>query len=455
MSDDVLIIGGGFAGLAAGVALSRAGIRIHLLEQKPYLGGRARSFHYAPTGTVLDNGQHVFMGCYHATIEFLKTIGTLDRVRFQERLAVQFLDRGGVRTSLKLASLPAPWHMVMGAIRSNSFTWPEKLQIARAGRALRSPQSRRPQDEPGRLSVDEWLARLGQSEQLRRNFWDLLCIAALNEDPHIAAAAVFEPVMRLALFQSAQDSRIGFATSGLSVCYTDAAADFIRNRGGKVELGRDVRALLFSSCGREGREGKTICDGVRLSDGAVIRSKTVLSAIPSFALVPLLPANVLRSFPAFAAFSALKPSPIISINFWFDRSVTELDFAGLRGTTIQWLFNKERLHGIPEHVISLVLSGAHEHIHKESRELAALALQELQELLPEARTARLIHSFVLKERWATFSPAVDSLAVRPPAVSPIRGLYLAGDWTQTGLPATIESAVQSGFAAASEVVRAG
>ncbi len=449
MSGEVLIVGGGFAGLAAGVALARAGLKVRLVEQKPYLGGRARSFHHAPTDTVLDNGQHVFMGCYHDALDFLKTIGTLDRVRFQERLKVAFLGRGGVRTSLALPSLPAPWHMVVGAIASNAFAWPEKLQIVRAGRALRSQDAKRNGIATAGLTVDEWLARLGQSERLRRNFWDLLCIAALNESPQIAAAAVFEPVMRLALFQSAQDSRIGFATSGLSECYTEAAAAFIREHGGKVEVGRDVKELLFAA-GAPG--GKMACEGVRLSDGSVIRSRTVLSAVPPFAFIRLLPEEVMQGHPCFSALARFRPSPIISINFWFDRSVTELDFAGLRGTTIQWLFNKERLHGIPQHVISLVLSGAHDYIQRDSAELTALALQELQELLPAARNARLVHSLLIKERWATFSPAVDLLAARPPAVTPIRGLYLAGDWTQTGLPATIESAVKSGFTAAAEII---
>ncbi|MGH9446817.1 MAG: FAD-dependent oxidoreductase, partial [Terriglobia bacterium] len=146
-------------------------------------------------------------------------------------------------------------------------------------------------------------------------------------------------------------------------------------------------------------------------------------------------------------------APIISVNFWFDRAVTDLEFVGLRGTNIQWLFNKGMLLRSGQNYVSLVISGAHEHIQKEKRELVELAHRELRELFPAARQARLLHSLVIKERFATFSPSADAASLRPPAVTPVRGLFLAGDWTQTGLPATIEGAVKSGYTAAFEICK--
>lgn len=450
MTDETLIIGGGFAGLAAAVALAGAGRRVRVLEQKPYLGGRARSFRHAPTGAVVDNGQHIFMGCYHETIKFLSTIGTADRVRFQPRLSVHFADRSSGLTSLDGAPLPAPWHLLGGVLKSNAFSFGEKMEILRLGRALRSADSG--SAAPASLTVDGWMERLHQSERLRRNFWDLLCIAALNEDSKIAAAAVFEPVLRLALFRSAADSRIGFATSGLSECYTDAAAEYIRARGGEVDLGIGVAGLLCTAEGTPG--GKFICRGVRLGSGEEIEARAVISAAPAFQFGALLPEHLRQNEPYFGALDRMRPSPIVSLNLWLDRDITDEEFVGLRGTTVQWLFNRRKITGCGEPHVSLVISGAHEYIRREKEDLLALAVSELRSLFPEARGANIPHSLVIKERFATFSPDVDAVAHRPGAVTPVRGLYLAGDWTATGLPATIESAVQSGYTAASEVMRA-
>jgi len=437
---EVLIIGGGFAGLAAGVALAESGCCVRLLEQKPYLGGRARSFVDLTTGSVVDNGQHIFMGCYHATIRFLSTIGTLDRVLFQKHLTVHFLDRDRRLTVLQCPSLPSPWHVLLGALRSDSFAFKEKLEILRLGGSLH--WARAMEQGPERLSVRQWLTKLGQSERLQRNFWDLLCIAALNEDPSVASAALFERVLRMALFASPEDSRLGIPRVGLSEVYVDAATAYIRLKGGRVECGQAVAGLLVS-------EGW--CRGVRLSSGEQIEAEGVLSAVPPFQLASLLPGELLRHEPYFAPVISLRPAPIISINLWFDRAITDLDFVGLRGTTVQWLFNRGKILGAGENYVSLVLSGAHRHIARSKEELLAAALLELGELFPQAQKAGLLHSLVIKERSATFSPTWEAAQLRPAARTPVRGLYLAGDWAATGLPATIESAVQSGYNAAKAI----
>jgi len=440
---DVLIVGGGFAGLAAGVALAGAGRRVRLLEQKPHLGGRARSFRDAATNSVVDNGQHIFMGCYHATRRFLEEIGTLDRIVFQPRLRVDFLEAPGRRSALECPGLPAPLHLMVGVLRSGGFSMGEKFEVMRLGRALDS--GRAGQGGLDGLTVEEWLERMGQSEGVRRKFWDLLCIAALNEDPRRAAAVLFERVLRLALFNSPEDSRIGLARVGLSECYTGAASAYIERRGGKVECGVGVAGLLME-------EGT--CRGVKLAAGGTIEAACVLSAVPWFDLVRLVPGDLLRSEQFFTNVLSLRPAPIISINLWFDRPITELEFVGLRGTTVQWLFNKGQILGSHENYVSLVLSGAHRHVERSKEDLRETAVRELGELLPAARQAKLLHSLVIKERFATFSPAPDVEPLRPGPVTPVRGLYLAGDWTATGLPATIEGAVESGYTAAGEILRA-
>jgi len=292
-------------------------------------------------------------------------------------------------------------------------------------------------------SVRAWLGRRGQSECLQHNFWDLLCIAAMNEDPLIASAQVFERVLQRALFSSPADSRLGIARVGLSEVYTAAAAAYIEARGGSVELGRGVKRLLIA-------EGA--CRGVDLGADGEIEAACVISALPWHQLAVVLPNEGLRNDQFFAGALALRPAPIISINLWFDAPVTDLDFAGLRGTTIQWLFNKSRILTTNDRYVSLVLSAAREHISRSKEELVAISLLELGEMLPMARRAKLVHSLVIKERFATFSPSPEAEPLRPSARTPIRGLFLAGDWTATGLPATIEGAVQSGYTAAREVL---
>jgi zeta-carotene desaturase len=291
--------------------------------------------------------------------------------------------------------------------------------------------------------VTEWLGHLGQSEDLQRNFWDLVCLAAMNEDPRVASALLFERVLRRALFTSQKDSRLGIAGVGLSDCYTQAATAYIQARGGSVECGRSVTKLLISG---------GICRGIELSGGEKIEAATVVGAVPWHQLAALLPGDLLRSQPFFGGLLALRPAPIISINLWFDGPVTELEFIGLRGTTIQWLFNKGRILSSGENYVSLVLSGAHPHIAHSKEELLQIALRDLGELLPAVRRAKLLHSLVIKERFATFSPTWEAEQVRPPSLTPVRGLYLAGDWTATGLPATIEGAVQSGYTAAETIL---
>jgi squalene-associated FAD-dependent desaturase len=435
--NEVLIIGGGFAGLAAAVALTEAGCPVRLLEQKPFLGGRARSFLNPATGSVVDNGQHILMGCYHSTLRFLATIETLDRVHFQKGLTVHFLERNGRLTVLQCPTLPSPWHVLLGVLRSRSFTFRDKLEILRLGGRLQWAKAMNQGSKA--VSVREWLTQLGQSQHLQRNFWDLFCLAALNEDPSVASGALFARVLRSALFTSSADSRIGIPRVGLSDVYVDAATAYVRARGGQVECSRSVASLLV---------GKGECQGVRLFSGEEIEAARVLSAVPWFQLARVLPGELVRREPFFAPFISLRPAPIISIHLWFDRPITELDFVGLRGTTLQWLFNKGNILGSGENYISLVLSGARQHIDRAKEELLAAALLELGDLFPVAQKAQLLHSLVIKERFATFSPSCEAEPLRPHARTPVRGLYLAGDWTATGLPATIESAVQSGYTAA-------
>jgi squalene-associated FAD-dependent desaturase len=466
--DNIIILGGGFAGLSAAVSLAESGYGVRLLEQRPYLGGRARSFLHSASGAVVDNGQHIFMGCYQHALRFLTTIGTLHRIQFQNRLEVHFLEGDGRHTWLRCPGLPAPWHLLSGALTSNSFGAAEKLQILRMGRVVQQMPVESPAPGLANITVRQWLRQCGQSDSVQSKFWDLLCIAALNEDPAIAAAALFARVLRLALFRSPADSRIGLAAGGLSECYTGAAQAFVEARGGAVTLGANVTGLVFHSQGKGGesvggqpaRPEDAAITGVRLQDGSVLPASLVISALPCWQLAPLLPAPWMQPGGFFAGTASLRPVPIISIYLWFDQPITDLPFVGLRGRTIQWLFNKgDSANGLGgasrAHLVSLVISGAHQWIGVENATLLQIALEDLRALLPRARRARLLDRLIIKERLATFSPAPGTEDSRPAAQTPVRGFYLAGDWTATGLPATIESAVKSGYTAASCLMQHG
>ncbi|MGH9430491.1 MAG: hydroxysqualene dehydroxylase HpnE [Terriglobia bacterium] len=465
---EIIIIGGGFAGLAAGVALAGAGRRVRLLEQNPHLGGRARSFLDPQSGTRLDNGQHIFMGCYHAALRFLTTIGAGDRIHFQPNLAVCFADRSGRLSGFCCPRLPAPWHVFWGIIRSDSFTRQEKWQILRLGLGLSAAGVLFGRKDSAGLTVREWLCQQGQSAEVQAGFWDLLAIASMNDRPEVAAASLFERVVRQALFSSPLDSRIGFAHPGLSECYTEAAAAYITSHGGRVETGRRVLSFTIrqNHDGELPRESAGLSrqkttpgprwrlEGLCLEDGQTIQAGCIVSAVPWFRLASLLPAALLRKEPCFASCLELEAVPIVSIYLWFDRPVTPEELIGLRGTTIQWLFNKSASESAGPYLISLVISGARGEVSLEKDELIATAMRELRELFPATREARLLRAMVIKERCATFSPRAETESLRPPAVTPVRGLFLGGDWTDTGLPATIEGAVRSGYTAADAVLRA-
>ena len=434
MPGRIAIIGGGFSGLAAAVELSEKGHHVTLLEKRPHLGGRAYSFVDSVTGDVVDNGQHLFMACYSNTLAFLKKIGCLDRLMFQQRAAVDFVDTVNGTTRFACPPLPAPFHVLAGLARLRGLSIRDKLAALRVGMALR----RNGASDDGR-SVSEWLAELGQSDAIRQRFWYPMATATLNEDPTIASAKMMKVVLDLGFARRAPDSRIGVARVGLSELYTDAARQFIEDRGGHVRTRCAVNQLNTAGSRIESAD---------LNTGERIEAQSFISAVPHNAFLHLLPARYRRE--EFANVARLGSSPIISINLWFDRPVTDYRFVGLLGTRIQWLFNKNAIFSVKRdlHQVALVISAARRFIDLSSAEMAQIALEDVRSLFPTARQAKVVHRRVIKERDATLAHTVQSDSLRPGAQTSLANLFLAGDWTDTGLPATIESAVLSGYTAA-------
>ncbi len=429
MKKEVVILGGGFAGLAAGVELATRGHKVFLFEKRGVLGGRAYSFTDPSTGSVMDNGQHIFMGCYTATLRFLETIRRRDQVRFQRDLRVSFAAPGQGKVSLRTWPLSAPWNLAAGLAFFPGFSFVEKLRFLKVWSGLR-----RNGKNLDRKTVSEWLASLGQGERVRRRFWDLLAFAALNDHPDLCSAGSFEPVLREALFSTRKGSRIGFSRVGLTELYADPARELIEKLGGHVFLNTPATRLHFS---------ETEFSEVELRDGRRISPDCLVLALPFTSLRSLLPERMIYQDPFFHPIHSLKSSPIVAINLWFDRDFVETDFVGFWETRVHWLFNKGRIFGRKDPYYSLVISGARDELKIPGPDLVQIALDELHRLFPKAASARLLHSHVQKEPEATLSPTVGT--VRLSQKTPYPNLYLAGDWTDTGLPATIEGAVRSAY----------
>ena len=442
---DVVVIGGGFAGLAAGVSLSARGFRVALLEGKPALGGRAYSFTDEETGDFVDNGQHVLMGCYRETLAFLDQLGTRNQLIVHKNLEIEMLDGPGRRARLKTAHLPGPFHMSTALLGYGHLTLRERFRLIAGGSRLMYLRSR-DRDRLRRMSVAELMDVLGQGERARRCFWYPLTVATLNDDPELASAALLAEVLKRAFFSRRIDSAFVYSKVGLSDLYCTAARDAIENAGGVVATRAIVEGFDF--------DADSAITAVRLRAGRRLSAANYIVAVPPQQCLKLLPEAAVAD-PFFSRIATLKSSPIICVHVWLDREVTDSAFIGFIGTQTQWMFNKRRIfaqHG-ERHpgYLSFVISGARKLVDNSNDELVDLVINDLRTMIPAARNAKVVKALVLKEKHATMAPDPLSDVSRPATVTPIANLFLAGDWIQTGLPATIESAVVSGRAAANAI----
>jgi len=434
-SPEVFVIGAGFAGLAAATALAEAGVSVQVLEARPGLGGRATAFRDPVTGERIDNGQHVIAGCYTETLAFLQRIGTADRLHRPSTLRVPMIDENGRRSVLALPPLPSPLDLMSGVLAWDALSLSDRVSILKIGSVVRT--ATRP--DPS-LTVRQWLERHKQSPRLCRMLWEPLALAALNQTVDDAAAESFIAVIGRMFGGGPDAAALLLPAVLLDHLYAHPAADFLARAGSKLTSNAPARVVIDD-------ERVT---AVRVRDH-VMRADHVVAAVPWFGFgalfdsVPSTLAQVVRNA------SACESSPIATVNLWFESDVLEDAFVGFPGRTFQWAFDRRRLTGTAQSHLSLVSSGAAAICAMPNQDLVALAMRELAGAIPAAARTRLRHASVVRERRATFSLKPGSPA-RPATRTSIGGLLLAGDWIDTGLPATIESAVLSGHRAAEAVL---
>jgi len=426
-----VVIGGGLAGIAAALELADAGADVQLLEARPRLGGA--TFSIERDGIWLDNGQHVFLRCCTAYISFLERLGVSDQVHLQRRLELPVLSPSGRKASLARNSLPAPLHLSGSLARFGFLSARERLQAVRAALALRELDLADPAlDE---RTFGDWLAERGQSPRAIETFWDLIVLPTVNLRSSEASLALATKVFQTGLLERADASDVGYARVPLQRLHGDAAGRALAAAGAAVHLKARVSAIVAGAAGF----AVTWAGGTLAADAVVL-------AVPHDDAAELLPEGALE--PGVDP-TALGASPIVNLHVVYDRPVTDLPFAAGVGTPVQWVFDRTASAGLERgQCLAVSLSGADAYLGRSVEELRGLFVPALAALFPAAARAEVQSFFVTREPRATFRGTPRSARHRPGPVTRVPGLVLAGAWTDTGWPATMEGAVRSGVRAA-------
>lgn len=449
-----VVVGGGLAGLAAAVHATAKGHRVTLLEARSFCGGRAFAFREPKTGDIIDNGQHLLQGCYRATLAYLEQIGSRHRLAVHPRLAVTFATADGRRTNLSCPDWPAPWHLLAGLGRWRDFP---KRDLVRAMWGLRTMRTL---DHAGyarldQWSVTQWLDTMGQSKTARRLLWTPLTLAIMNEEPSRASAAALAMILKEGALSGTAPTGLATPQCDLSSLLVDPAVAWLQQRGCHVRTGTPAEQLLL-------HDGAIA--GIRCRHDETVHGDAFILALAPRELARLLAASDIAGAP-WDSLSRWESVPIISVHCWYDQPALPGPMVGLIDAPFDWAFEKNegRPSATPrgelgrgtkdegrKTIVSLVKSAAREMAAWPREQIVQSARDTLTRYFPGTAAAPW-HVQVTKELHATVSLAHHTAALRLPAHTPWPNVWLAGDWTATGLPATIESAVRSGVHAAAHL----
>jgi squalene-associated FAD-dependent desaturase len=444
----VVIVGGGLAGLAAGVYLSKRGFRVAVLEKRPFLGGRAFSFNDPETGVEVDNGQHVFVGACSAYMQFLHEIGAWGNVRMPRRSETRVIRNGELAWLRAFSWIPGSAANFPALLRYGHVSFVGRLRLLYGMARIRFARRK-----PGSALEDEtfgtWLRRHGQSDETISRFWNLIVLPALNDDIEDVSADAGLMLFQTAFLGAPSKAAIGYPVVGLSRLAGDSAASSIISHGGEVRTASDVGRLSTA----DGR-----ATGVILASGEVVQADAVVVALPPSDLQALLSPEQ-DDYEFFKPAARIETSPIVGIHIWYDRPVLEDRFVAVLDSPLQWVFNVTRMHeretgrdSQSQH-IAISLSGAWQWKDKSKAELREVFVAEMARVFPIAANAEVTRFITVKMLEATFRVVPGAERNRLPQETPISGLFLAGDWTRTGWPSTMESAVRSGNLAGEAVAK--
>ena len=446
----VVVIGGGLAGITAAIALAESGAQVTLLEARPRLGGATCSF--TRDALTVDTGQHIYLGCCTAYRGLLDKLGMTEHAPIQRRFDVTVLAPGGRRARLRRTALPGPLHMLPALSRYAFLSLAERALTSRPALAMRALDPADPALDAQRFG--DWLAARGQDERARRALWDLFTVSALNIAGDDASLSLAATVVKTGLLGKNNAADIGVPALPLGELHGDAGAALLTKFGAQVHLNAKVTAVDPTEGAfrvRLARPG----DPAGAADAAELTADAVVLAVPHEAAARLIPAGALPP-ETVQSWAGLGASPIVNVHVIYDRPVTDLPFAAAVDSPVQWVFDRTAISGLSrtgsgQQYLAISLSAADEYVDVPAAQLRERFVPALAELFPAAREAQVSEFFVTRERRATFRQAPGSGALRPQPGTQLPGLVLAGAWTDTGWPDTMESAVRSGLAAAIEL----
>ncbi len=432
-----IVIGGGLAGLSTAVYLSEKKIPVHVIEASPKLGGRAYSLFNKNFTDVFDNGQHILMGCYHNTLEFLNKIGSSKLLEFQKSLSINFVERGGKLNKLEALENFYPFNFLWGILNYKPLSLKERFKIVDFFLDLACCF----EEDLTEKNIDEWLKAKGQSEKSLKAFWEILIVGALNTSPKKASASMFAAVLKRIFFDGSQSASIVIPKVGLSELYIRQSEKFIEMNSGIISTSERVIEVVAHN----NRIKKIITDKNVYDD-----FDYAISTVPPHALDKIIftcensgQEKLVVQFKN--EINKIQYSSILNVHLWLKENLFDKKFYGLIDSKIHWVFN----HGTH---ISLTTSNADEFNNSNNAEIVEKFCSELEKYFPIFKRNLVVDSKVIKEKRATFIPDTQSNSVRKKVYSPFANLIFAGDWANTGLPSTIESAVCSGKNAAEKII---